>query len=82
MSAEPVLPSLVLSLPAMAVFLWLALFAFGILVVRVPAGLSWAVGKAQWVLKDGTEHGLKAVGYVAAIIVFAIAVALQTIFKV
>jgi hypothetical protein len=70
-----------LSIPASVVFVWLPLFALGILVVRALTPLSWIVTKAQWLLKDGNEHPLKAVGYVAAIAVFIVAAGWQTIFK-
>jgi hypothetical protein len=56
--------------PALAVFVWLPLFALGILVARLLTPLSLIVGKTQWLLKEGKEHPLKAIGYVAAVIVF------------
>jgi hypothetical protein len=68
-------------LPGMAVFTWLPLFAFGILAIRALTPLSWIVAKAQWFLKGGSEHPLKAIGVVAAATVFVVAVALQTIFS-
>jgi hypothetical protein len=40
-----------------------------------------AARKAQWFLKDGKEHPLDAVGYVAACIVFLSVVACQMFFK-
>jgi hypothetical protein len=48
----------------------LLLFALGVLIVRSLTPLSWIVGRAQWALKEGKEHPLKAIGYVAAIVVF------------
>jgi hypothetical protein len=42
----------------------------GILAIRAAGAVSWLVGKAQWFLKGGTEHPLKAIGYVAATFVF------------
>jgi hypothetical protein len=65
------------ALPALAVFAWLPLFALGILAIRAIAPLSWLVAKAQWALNEGDKHPLKAVGCVAAVIVFAIAAVLQ-----
>jgi hypothetical protein len=66
------------ALAALAVFAWLPLFALGILVTRLVAPFSWLIAKAQWALNEGYKHPLKAVGCVAAIIVFAIAAVLQT----
>jgi hypothetical protein len=56
--------------PALAVFAWLPLFALGIVTARLLTPLSSIVGRTQWFLKEGKEHPLKAVGYVAAIVVF------------
>jgi hypothetical protein len=56
--------------PALAVFTWLPLLALGILMVRLLTPLSWIVGRTQWFLKEGKEHPLKAIGYVAAVVVF------------
>lgn len=58
------------SLPAVIVFAWLPLFALGIFTARVLTPLSWIVGRTQWFLKEGEEHPLKAIGYVAAVVVF------------
>ncbi|WP_454652021.1 hypothetical protein [Bradyrhizobium liaoningense] len=58
------------SLPALVVFVWLPLLALGIVVARLTPPAAWVVGKAQWFLKDGKEHPLKAIGYVAAVVVF------------
>ena len=60
---------LVWALPALAVFVWLLLFALGILTARLLTALSWIVGRTQF-LKEGKEHPLKAIGYVAAVAVF------------
>ena len=77
----PLRMSLLFSLPGIVVFAWLPLFAVGIIALRVFAALSWTVGKAQWALKDGKQRPLKAVGYVAAVVVFAVVAGWQTIFK-
>jgi hypothetical protein len=61
---------MVFSWPALAVFIWLPLFALGILIVRLLTPLSLIVGRTQWFLKEGKEHPLKAIGYVAAVVVF------------
>jgi hypothetical protein len=66
------------SIPAMAVFLWLPLFAVGLLVIRILTPFSWMVAKAQWGLKGGDQHPLKAVGCVIGVIVFAASLAWQT----
>jgi hypothetical protein len=65
-------------LPAVAVFAWLPLFALGIVVIRAIAPLSSMVAKAQWALKEGDQHPLKAIGCVAAVVVFAVTVGLRT----
>ncbi len=65
------------SVPAAIVFLWLLLFAVGLLALRALTPLAWVVGKAQWTLKGGDEHPLKAVGFVIGAIVLAVAMARQ-----
>ncbi|MEH2491091.1 hypothetical protein [Bradyrhizobium sp. AZCC 2230] len=67
--------------PALAVFVWLPLFALGILIVRLLTPSSWIVGRMQWFLKEGKEHPLKAIGYVAAVVVFLGTVAARAIFS-
>jgi hypothetical protein len=59
-----------LIIPASAVFLWLPLFGVSISIVRVLNLIRPMIRKAQWLLKEGKEHPLNAVGYVAAVIVF------------
>ena len=61
---------IIFSRPALAVFTWLPLFAVGILIARLLTPLSWLVGMTQWALKEGNEHPLKAIGYVAGVVVF------------
>jgi hypothetical protein len=73
--------SLAFMWPAIIVFVWLPLFAFGILVIRALTPLSWIVEKAQWALKEGDKHPLKAIGCVAAIAVFAATVGLRLMIK-
>src|SRR5581483_8914405 len=70
----------VVALPAMVVFAWLPLLAFGIFVVRTVKPLSWIVRKTQWFLKDGKVHPLRAVGYVAAAFVLVAVMTWQAIF--
>jgi hypothetical protein len=67
--------------PALAVFAWLPLFALGIVTARLLTPLSRIVGRTQWFLKAGKEHPLKAIGYVAAIVVFLGTVAGRAVFS-
>jgi hypothetical protein len=69
------------ALPAVAVFGWLLLFALGILIARLLMPMSWIVGRTQWFLKEGKEHPLKAIGYVAAVVVFLGTVAGRAVFS-
>jgi hypothetical protein len=66
---------------AVIVFAWLPLFALGIVVCRLLTPLSWVVGRTQWFLKEGKEHPLKAIGYVAAVVVFLGTVAGRAVFS-
>jgi hypothetical protein len=68
-------------LPALLVFAWLPLFALGILMARLLTPLSWVVGRTQWFLNEGKEHPLRAIGYVAAVVVFLGTVAGRAVFK-
>lgn len=68
--ANPAGTSRVLLLPAFAVYLWLPLFALGLLGTRAFNGWRWAARLLLPFLKDGGQHPLQAVGYVAALIVF------------
>jgi hypothetical protein len=67
--------------PAMFVFVWLPLLALGILIARLLTPLSWTVARAQWFLKEGKEHPLNAIGYVAAFVVFLGTVAGRAVFN-
>jgi len=67
--------------PALAVFVWLPLLALGIVTARVLTPLSWIVGRTQWFLKEGKEHPLKAIGYVAAVVVFLCTAAGRAVFS-
>jgi hypothetical protein len=67
--------------PALAVFVWLPLFALGIVAARLLTPLSWIVGRTQWFLKEGKEHPLKANGYVASVVVFIGTVAGRVVFS-
>jgi hypothetical protein len=67
--------------PAIAVFVWLPLFALGILTARLLTPLSWVVGGTQWILEGGKEHPLEAIGYVAAVVVFLGTIAARAVFS-
>ncbi len=69
MLSEAYLPAL-LFYPGIVVFAWLPLLAAGIILLRMIKPLLTVVRKAQWFLKDGKDHPLDAVGYIAAAIVF------------
>jgi hypothetical protein len=56
--------------PAFFVHLWLPLFAFGALSVRIIYPVFRFIEWAQWFLKQGNQHPLRAVGIVAAALVF------------
>jgi hypothetical protein len=56
--------------PAFIIHLWLPLFALSSLVVQLIFWIFRAVEKAQWFLKQGDAHPLKAIGIVATIVVF------------
>lgn len=70
-----------LTIPATAVFIWLPLLAFGLLLLRAGTPASLVVAKVQWLLKDGKDHPLEAVGYVVGAVVFILAVVWQVLFK-
>ena len=56
--------------PALIIHLWLPLFALSSLAARLVFPMLRAAEKAQWFLKQGDAHPLKAIGIVATIIVF------------
>ena len=68
-------------IPAIAVHFWLPLFALGVLFVRATSSFLWAAGRMQWFLKQGRHHPLRAIGCVAAVIVFACTAAIQFIVR-
>jgi hypothetical protein len=55
--------------PALIIHLWLPLFALSSLLVKLIFLVFKAVEWAQWFLKQGDAHPLKAIGIVATIIV-------------
>jgi hypothetical protein len=68
-------------IPGVAVFLWLPLYLLGLLTIRLSVPLFRLIAGIQWVLKDGKDHPLKAIGCVAAVAVFAAAAILQVAFE-
>jgi hypothetical protein len=66
-----------LTVPAIAVHLWLPLFALAIGLAQASGWLFKAVGWMQWFLKQGQHHPFQAVGYVASVIVFVCAVIIE-----
>ena len=48
--------------PAFIIHLWLPLFALSTLIARLVFWIFRAVEKAQWFLKQGDAHPLKAIG--------------------
>lgn len=63
--------------PALAVHIWLLLFAFGIVVLQLAHTFVRSIEKMEWFLKDGKLHPLEAVGYVAAAAVFVVSTAIS-----
>ena len=61
---------IVIMRPAFIIHLWLPLFALSSLIVQLIFWIFRAVEWAQWFLKQGDAHPLKAIGIVATIIVF------------
>ena len=62
---------------ALIIHLWLPLFALSSLAVKLTFRIFRAVEKAQWFLKQGDAHPLKAIGIVATIIVFGSAMTVK-----
>jgi len=64
-----------LTLPAMAVHLWLPLFAVAVMLVRTfNLGVA-ATRKMQWFLKGGAQRPLRAIGFVAAAVTAIVTIA-------
>src|SRR6267378_2145216 len=57
--------------PAFLAHFWLLLFAFGAVGVRFLSSVFRLVKRAQWFLKQGDRHPLRAIGMAAAVLVFA-----------
>jgi hypothetical protein len=69
----------ILFVPAVAIHLWLPLFALCVLFLQVANALVTAIVKMQWFLKKGRDHPLEAVGFLAGAVVFGTAVAARLI---
>jgi hypothetical protein len=67
---NPVGQRRILLIPAIAVHLWLPLFAFGVVFAKAINSFRSSAVWAQWFLKKGREHPLQAIGYVGATLVF------------
>jgi hypothetical protein len=67
---RPIEPILI-SAPALAVHLWLPVLAAGAIGVRLLYSVFRAVAVAQWFIKQGNQHPLRAIGMVAGVLVFA-----------
>lgn len=63
--------------PALVVHLWLPLFAIGVLLTQSLNYFLKASVWMQWFIKRGKSHPFEAIGYVAAVVSFAIAGILQ-----
>jgi hypothetical protein len=61
---------IVVMAPAFLVHLWLPAFALGAFGVRLLYAIFQAVRGAQWFLKQGNQHPIRAIGRVAGVLVF------------
>jgi hypothetical protein len=66
-----------MTISALIVHLWLPLFAACIIILKIANYFLLATQQTQWFLRRGKEHPLDALGFVAAAIVFLIAVSIQ-----
>jgi hypothetical protein len=60
-------------LPALAAHLWLPLLGIAVLFIQFVNSFTRSVIKTQWLIKQGRDHPLEAIGYVAAAVVFVVA---------
>jgi hypothetical protein len=67
--------------PAVFVHFWFVLVAAAALLLRISDWALAAVGWAQWFLKRGRYHPLKALGYVAAALVFVGTATIQALLR-
>lgn len=71
---------LIASSLGMIVHLWLLLLLVGVVGFRFIQLIFKTIGYAQWFLKQGTRHPLKAVGVVASTVVFLSGLTIKLIF--
>ena len=57
-------------IPALLVYIWLPIFAFSALFARGITMILVTINWAQWFLKQGNQHPLRAIGVVASALVF------------
>jgi hypothetical protein len=70
-----------LTLPAVAVHLWLVLLAIGVLLAQAFGHFLRAAAWVQWFIKRGENHPLEAIGYVAAVVVLVFALIAQFVVR-
>ena len=68
--SEDLRSMILINSPALVVHLWLPLFAAGAIGVRLLFTVFQAIEGAQWFLKQGDRHPFRAIGFVAAALVF------------
>jgi hypothetical protein len=68
-------------LGALAVHLWLPLFALGMLSIKALNSFVWAISFMRWFLKQGRQHPYEAVGHVAAVIVFVVSALIHVLLR-
>jgi hypothetical protein len=63
---------LLFSLPAIAVHMWLPMFALGVALVKGLNSFVWTVSKLQWFVERGKDRPLETVGYILGGVVFMV----------
>jgi hypothetical protein len=61
-------------IPAIAIHLWLPLFAICVMLFQMLNTFLWTALKLQWFLEQGHDHPLQAIGYVAGLAVFVVTI--------
>jgi hypothetical protein len=64
-------------IPTAMVYAWLPMMFFGIIGVRLFHMLTRVVSGAQWFIREGNARPFRAIGLVAAVLVFALAASVQ-----
>ena len=70
-------PSVVVTLAAFAIHLWLPLLAVSLMVARFLSWFARATKWTQWFVEGGKDHPVQSVGYVASAIVFCMSIAVH-----